>query len=244
MIGMLRRSVFAIAMLATALSVGTARAERIDVIELFTSQGCSSCPPADAVIAEMADRDDVLTLSFNVDYWDYLGWKDTLANPQNTARQKAYAHFRGDRAVYTPQAIVNGMMHAVGSDRMSLKNALQSTGDKLDKRAIEISARREGDEIVVDTGKTRGVLSWPKPATVWMVIYDKSRTVKIERGENRGRTITYANVVKRIEPIGTWRGKAARFRAPVPEAGVSCAVFLQEGDGRAPGPILAAAKVM
>ncbi len=244
MTGNVRKTVLAIAVLATALAAGAARAERIDVIELFTSQGCSSCPPADAVIAEMADRDDVLTLSFNVDYWDYLGWKDTLASPENTARQKAYAHFRGDRAVYTPQAIVNGMMHAVGSDRMSLKNALQSTGDKLDKRAIEISARREGDEIVVDTGKTRGVLSWPKPATVWMVVYDKARTVKIERGENRGRTITYANVVKRIEPIGTWRGKAASFRAPVPEPGVRCAIFLQEGDGRAPGPILAAAKVM
>lgn len=237
---------FVLAAVAALAIVGMAQAEakRLDVVELFTSQGCSSCPPADAVLGEMAGRSDVLALSFNVDYWDYLGWKDTLADPIFTARQKAYAHSRGDRAVYTPQAVINGMMHAVGSDRMGLKNALQSTGDRIDKKAIDISVRRDGDTMVVETGKGRGILSWPKPATIWMVVFDDARTVKIERGENRGRTITYKNVVRRIEPIGTWKGDAMTLRVPLPADGnARCAVFLQEGNGRAPGAILGAAKL-
>ncbi len=218
--------------------------KRLDVVELFTSQGCSSCPPADAVLSEMRTRGDVLTLSFNVDYWDYLGWKDTLASPAFTARQKAYAHSRGDRAVYTPQAVVNGMMHAVGSDRSGLKNAMQSTGDRLDKRAIDLDVRRDGNSMVVEAGKARGFLTRPKPATLWMVVFDDARSVKIERGENKGRTVTYTNVVRRIEPIGTWRGDAMTLKVPLPADGnAKCAVILQEGDGSAPGAILAAAKI-
>jgi hypothetical protein len=226
------------------LATNAQAGQRLDVIELFTSQGCSSCPPADAVLGKMKNRGDVLALSFNVDYWDYLGWKDTLASPTFTARQKAYAHARGDRAVYTPQAVVNGMMHAVGSDRAGLKNAMQSTGDRLDKKAIDLSLRREGNSIVVDAGKARGILSRPKPATLWMVIFDDAKTVKIDRGENRGKTITYNNVVRTIEPIGTWKGDAVTLKVPMPAGGnEKCAVILQEGNGANPGPILAAARL-
>ncbi|MCT8972297.1 DUF1223 domain-containing protein [Microbaculum marinisediminis] len=229
----------------TPLGMGAAKAgERLDVVELFTSQGCSSCPPADAVLGEMADRGDVLALSFNVDYWDYLGWKDTLASPDFTKRQKAYAHARGDRAVYTPQAVVNGMMHAVGSDRTDLRNAMQSTGDRLDTKAVDLALRRDGGAMVIETGKARGLLSRPKPATLWLVVFDDEKTVKIERGENRGKTVTYSNVVRRIEPIGKWTGDAATLTVPLPADGdAKCAVILQEGDGAAPGPILAAARL-
>jgi len=243
-----RRGAVAAALLALCCSpilTGKAVAgERLDVVELFTSQGCSSCPPADAVLAEMRGRGDVLTLSYNVDYWDYLGWKDTLASPTFTARQKAYAHARGDRAVYTPQAVVNGMMHAVGSDRHSLKNAMQSTGDRLDKKAIDLDVHRDGNAVVVSTGKGRGILSRPRPATLWLITYDDARTVTIDRGENRGKTITYTNVVRTIEPIGTWKGDALTVKVPMPAGGhEKSAVFLQEGDSSNPGPILAAVKL-
>jgi hypothetical protein len=237
----LAMAVLAMAVLATAAH---ADAKRLDVVELFTSQGCSSCPPADAVLGEMKGRSDLLALSYNVDYWDYLGWKDTLASPAFTARQKAYAHSRGDRAVYTPQAVVNGMMHAVGSDRTGLNNALQSTGDRLRSKAIDIDLRRSGNSLVVDLGKAPGLLSFPKPATVWMVVFDESRTVKIDRGENNGRTITYNNVVRRIQPIGTWKGAAETLTVALPTDGnARCAVIVQEGDGGNPGPILAAAQM-
>jgi hypothetical protein len=239
-----RRVLLAAVVLAAFAGNAEADGKRLDVVELFTSQGCSSCPPADALLGEMSARSDVLALSFNVDYWDYLGWKDTLASPAYTARQRAYAHARGDRAVYTPQAVVNGMMHAVGSDRTSLRNAMQSTGDRLDAKAIDLSVSRDGNSMVISTGKSRGLLSRPQPATLWMVVFDNARTVKIERGENRGRTITYHNVVKRMEPIGTWRGDAMTLKVPLPsDGGAKCAVILQEGNGSSPGPILAAAKL-
>ncbi|MEJ8574785.1 DUF1223 domain-containing protein [Microbaculum marinum] len=232
---------------ATMLALAaTARAqdERLDVVELFTSQGCSSCPAADALLGELKARGDVLALSYNIDYWDYLGWKDTLADPAFTARQKAYAHARDDRAVYTPQAVVNGMMHAVGSDRTGLRNALQSTGDRIDPKAIDLSLRHEADKLVVEAGKARGLLNRPKQATLWLVVFDEARTVEIERGENRGRTITYNNVVRRIEPIGTWTGQPMTLTIAMPaDGGARCAVLLQEGDGTSPGPILAAAQL-
>lgn len=247
LVGMVLQRIFgASAFLAiAAFAVPAANAaDRLDVVELFTSQGCSSCPPADAILGEMAGRDDVLALSYNVDYWDYLGWKDTLASPAHTARQKAYAHARGDRAVYTPQAVVNGMMHAVGSELTSLKTAMQSTGDRLDPKAIDLKVRRDGNSMVIETGKARGLLSRPKPATLWMIVFDDAKTVKIDRGENRGRTITYHNVVKRMEKVGTWTGAAVTFEVAAPADGSGrCAVILQEGDPANPGPILAAAKL-
>ncbi len=243
--GRFARVAAALALAASPIAGAAAQAgERLDVVELFTSQGCSSCPPADAMLGEMARRGDVLALSFNVDYWDYLGWKDTLASPSFTARQKAYAHARGDRAVYTPQAVVNGMMHAVGSDRISLRNALQSTGDRLDRKAIDLDLRRDGNSLVIQTGKAKGVLSKPKPATLWIIVFEPAKTVTIERGENRGKTITYNNVVRKIEPIGTWKGDAMTLTVPIPaDGGGECAVVLQEGDGASPGPILAAARL-
>ncbi len=135
-------------------------------------------------------------------------------------------------------------MTAVGTGRGGLKNAMQSTGVRLDTRSIDLDVRRDGKSLIVEAGKARGILSRPKPATLWMVVFDDAKKVKIERGENKGRTVTYTNVVRRIEPIGTWKGDAMTLKVPLPADGsAKCAVILQEGNGSAPGAILAAAKL-
>ncbi len=214
-----------------------AAADRLSVIELFTSQGCSSCPPADKLLGELADRKDVLALSLPVDYWDYIGWKDTLAEPAFSARQRAYAHARGDRAVYTPQAVVNGLVHRVGSDRSAIDQAIRQTDAA--RPSVEIEAAMKGDRIVarVGAGEPHGA------ASVLLVVFDPTKTVAIKRGENAGRTITYHNVVRKIVRLGRWTGKAESFTAPVPPGGGHCAVLVQAGTRDEPGAILGAARM-
>ncbi len=211
------------------------------VMELFTSQGCSSCPPADELFAEYAKRPDVLALSFNVDYWDYLGWKDTLATHDNSERQRGYAAARGDGQVYTPQVVVDGRSHVVGSDRDAIDDALEANASKL---SVPIVLTPSADAISVSIGDA------PAPdtphATLWLVMYEPAVTVPVKRGENNGRTLTYHNVVKRLRPVTMWKGKPLSIDLPLSEithanAG-RCAVFLQAemGDGL-PGPVLGAA---
>ncbi|MEO1695073.1 MAG: DUF1223 domain-containing protein [Pseudomonadota bacterium] len=172
------------------------------VVELFTSQGCSSCPPADKHLGRLAQRDDVIALSFNVDYWDYLGWRDTLAKPEFTARQRSYAVARGDGQVYTPQMIVNGRDHMVGGDDRALKRALRRV------RASDAVTPTIG---ITPVGKLARVTigdvpAWSGQATVWVATLEKTVTTKIKRGENRGRSITYHNVVRDMTPVGVWTG--------------------------------------
>jgi hypothetical protein len=231
----------AIAFGALGVGMSLAHAEPKVVIELFTSQGCSSCPPADRLLAEYADRDDVLALSFNVDYWDMLGWKDTLASHENTERQRNYALARGDGQVYTPQAVIDGRTHVTGSNRGAIESALQASNDGL---GVPVSMSLAGDSVTVDIGAaaTAGL----PHATLWLVMYERSITVPIERGENTGKTITYSNVVRKLRPIAMWKGEPMSVDLPTSEikqAGVSrCAVLLQaETDGGLPGPILGAA---
>lgn len=217
-------------------TIGPLAAEgRLSVIELFTSQACSSCPAADRLLGELAKRPDLLVLTLPVDYWDYIGWKDTLASPAFSARQRAYAHARGDRSVYTPQAVVNGLAHRVGSDRGELLDALAET-DNHATIAVEASVR--GDKIVASIGAGN---SGGRPAHVLLVVFDPSETVAIERGENAGRTITYHNVVRRIWKIGTWDGTATSFTVPRPPEGRRCAVIVQTGTQDEPGAIIGAA---
>ncbi|MBN1417852.1 MAG: DUF1223 domain-containing protein [Planctomycetes bacterium] len=215
----------------TPLSAG----ERLSVIELFTSQGCSSCPSADRLLGELSKRKDVLALSLPVDYWDYIGWKDTLASPAFSARQRAYAHARGDRAVYTPQAVVNGLVHRVGSDRKALSDALRETNAK--RPTVPVDVSMNGDKIAVRIGDGRP----GSRASVLLVLFDPSETVSIKRGENAGRTITYHNVVRRIVRIGAWTGEAQSFTVPKPSDGRRCAILVQAGAQDEPGAILGAA---
>ena len=178
------------------------------VVELYTSQGCSSCPPADAYLKDLSTRDDVIALSFHVDYWDYIGWKDIFASPQATARQRAYAAFLGERSVYTPQMIINGVTHEVGSRRRAVDNVI----------ARELSATSSRLDVRADVDGS-GVLTIGLPekdyggtATVWLIEYDRTKETNISRGENSGRTLENANVVRRLRSVGFWSGQAKQIR--------------------------------
>ncbi|MDP2619574.1 MAG: DUF1223 domain-containing protein [Hyphomicrobiales bacterium] len=211
------------------------------VIELFTSQGCSSCPPADALLGKLARRDDMVALSLPVDYWDYLGWKDTLASPANSARQRAYAHARHDRAVYTPQVVVNGVVHAAGNDPASVAEASADARDRLEDEWVPISVDSKGDMLRVHAADSNGEARYGS-GTLWLVLYSEVEEVSIKRGENAGRTIRYYNVVREMSPIGMWHGKA--MSVDLPKSDVrgrgydGCAVLLQAGYA---GPIIGAA---
>jgi len=212
------------------------------VIELFTSQGCSSCPPADQLIGELAGRPDVIALSLPVDYWDYLGWKDTLAQPAFAARQRAYASGRGDKQVYTPQVIINGSKPIVGSDRAKIESVIAKQGNTGALPVLVSVSEVNGAatvEIAAASGETHA-------AEVWLVPVARAREVAIGRGENRGRTITYVNVVRNMVKLGDWSGQAARFDVPLAIARSGDAeayvVLLQVTDDAKPGAILGAAK--
>jgi hypothetical protein len=212
------------------------------VIELFTSQGCSSCPAADKILADYADRDDILALSFNVDYWDYLGWKDTLASRDNTQRQRDYSVSRGDGEVYTPQAVIDGRSHVAGSRRDALEAALKSNEGGL---TVPITLTPAGDAVTVNIGAATSTMPH---ATLWLVMYDRSVTVPIEHGENTGKTITYSNVVRKLRPIAMWTGAPMSVNLAKSEMEHAkadrCAVLLQtETKDGLPGPILGAATI-
>lgn len=213
------------------------------VIELFTSQGCSSCPPADALVMRMAQENRALVLSVPVDYWDYLGWKDTLARPAFSARQRAYASARSDGQVYTPQAVVNGVVHAVGSDEAALVRAEAKARTRKGAMSVPVTAREKDGSLVVDAGAaTPGGIG---KATLWLVPVHRRRNVEIKRGENSGKFVTYANVATDYIPIGEWNGTPVSITLPLtmtrPGGCDGYAILLQGVvDGR-PGLILGAA---
>lgn len=210
------------------------------VIELFTSQGCSSCPPADALLGKLADRDGVIALTMPVDYWDYLGWKDTLASPANSARQRHYASTRGDGQVYTPQVVVNGVKHAVGSYANDIDAAILEATAATQPWQAAFTVKYEKDVLQIQipamTNGARG--------TVWLADYRHAASVAIERGENSGREITYTNVVRKLTPIGEWDGSAMSLSVKLADVTTKgsdgCVIFLQKGDG---GPILGAVEL-
>ncbi|NQV83059.1 MAG: DUF1223 domain-containing protein [Rhodospirillales bacterium] len=209
-----------------ALSVFPAVADNgrpLTVVELFTSQGCSSCPPADALLGELSKRADVLALSVHVDYWDYIGWKDPFASPKNTARQHRYAKTLGMRYVYTPQLVIQGADHVVGSDRTKILAKIAKAA-KLDRVAVGI--RRDGDGVRVSVPAAHG-----EQAAVWLAVYDSRRDTVIKRGENSGRTLSYYNVVRGMTRIGTWSGQAMDIRTSMADIASqgsdNCAVILQ-----------------
>jgi len=209
------------------------------VVELFTSQGCSSCPAADKILANYAKQGDVLALSFHVDYWNYLGWKDTFSKPEFTNRQQRYAVSFQRRGVYTPQAVVNGRDHAVGSRKQEIEGLIQDYVSKGKGLSIALDTERDSDKIRISTNATFG------NATLWVVYYDKERKVAIKRGENRGRTITYHNVVRDVEMMGMMKEGKMEIMLPLEEMRrkgyESCAILLQETTAAGtPGAILGA----
>jgi hypothetical protein len=211
------------------------------VIELFTSQGCSSCPTADALLESYADRPDVIALTLPVDYWDYLGWKDTLANPKFSARQRAYAKARSDGRVYTPQVVVNGLKHAVGSNAPDIDRAIAVTKSKIEAKGVGVTVRSANDHLVIDLEAARDP-SKVTEATIWLALISRKVEVQIKRGENHGRTVVYHNVVREWMPVGMWNGAAATVRlahhAVKQSDAEGCAVIVQHGDA---GPIVGAA---
>jgi hypothetical protein len=226
---------------ALMLAAGPGASEPKTVLELFTSQGCSSCPPADKLLGEYAKRDDVLALTFNVDYWDYLGWKDTLGSPEHSERQRSYATARGDRQVYTPQVVVNGVEHVVGSNRSAVEAAIKRDGPL----PVSITLVEKDDAITVRVEKSGTRIDH---AALWLAIYRGEVTVPIERGENTGKTITYSNVVRKLRPIAMWDGDDMSVDLPKSEITKArtkrCAVILQaETDSGQPGRILGAATI-
>ena len=206
------------------------------VMELFTSQGCSSCPAADALLKTYADRQDVVALSLPVDYWDHLGWKDTLASPRNSARQKAYAKSLGTGNVYTPQVVVNGIAQAVGSNRTEIEQAIQrtrlDTGRDAGGRPIDITGKAEGNKLTVEIGAAPAGAP-AASGTIWLAVVEPRVDVDIKHGENRGRKLEYYNVVTEMTPVGMWSGKSVTLELPhgdKVQAGKRCAVLLQAGD--------------
>jgi hypothetical protein len=206
-------------------------AGRPTVVELFQSQGCSSCPPAEANVGAISDRPDVLALAFEVDYWDRLGWKDIFSRPAWTARQYAYAQAMGRDGVYTPQVVVNGRVEGDGLDASALAGLL-SRGDR---GASGPSVSFSGGNVTVGAGAAP-----PGGADVWLARYiPHAVEVTIPRGENAGRTLPYKDVVREMVLLGKWRGEAATFPAPGADASLAEAAIVQ---GSGAGPILAAAK--
>jgi hypothetical protein len=215
-----------------------------NVLELFTSQGCSSCPPADRILSQLARDPSVLALSFPVDYWDYIGWKDTLAAPNYTARQKAYASASGKGQIYTPQVVVNGLTDAVGSDLGAIEQAERTTGTRNGVLSVPLSVAEADGKIKVSVGAASA--GAPKAGGVDRLAFASSRTVTVQRGENAGSTLTYANVVRAITKIGDWDGAPVKLEADLSQAHLngadSYAVIVQAGGRAAPSAILAAAR--
>ena len=220
-----------------------AQADPRAVIELFTSQGCSSCPPADKIIGELAKDPSVIALSMPIDYWDYLGWKDTLADSRFSARQKAYSHMRGDRDVYTPQAVVNGEVHVIGSDRAGIEDAISDTRKTEGVMSVPVSMTVTGKQINVSVAASRDPAA--SHGEVWICSVSKAVPISIARGENRGREVTYHNVVRNVLKVGDWNGNPGSWSVPlenISREGVdAAAVFVQDGNRDRPGPMLGAA---
>ena len=203
--------------------------ERPTLVELFTSEGCSSCPPADALLAELAGRPDVLALSFHVDYWDRLGWKDPFSSPDATRRQHGYAVLLGLATVYTPQIVVDGKWQAVGSDRGEVEHALGA-------------ARRNRDEVpvglAVEDGRAKislGPGSDGASAALLLIGFDRRHVTAVARGENSGRTLAHVDVVCSIEEVAQADSRARRFEVPIRSPSDRVAAILQARDGRVLG---------
>ena len=232
---MLSRSIVVLGFLTGLAPLSAGAAERPVVVELFTSQGCSSCPPANAYLNEMArDRRDVLPLAFHVTYWDRLGWKDPFSLAEATERQDSYGHRFGDGS-YTPEIVVDGQSSHVGSQREDVGSAIEAAKrDSHTATAVSIARAgdktgdKAGDQLTIDVGGGSG------NAKVLLIGFDHEHQTAIRRGENGGRTLEEANVVRSIRTVGDWQGAPLRVSEKFPE-GQDVAVILEAPDGRIVG---------
>ncbi len=207
------------------------------VVELFTSQGCSSCPPADRLLTALSRKPDTIALTFAINYWDYIGWKDTLAAPEFTARQRAYAATRGDPHVYTPEAIVDGTFDAVGSDKGAIERAMAKGRNYAHALSVPVHLQEANGVLEINIGRGTG------SAGIYVLRVARSRSVTISRGENSGRQATYTNVVRAIRKVGDWTGAPLEFKLLELRADdEGYVVLLQRGSQDRPGTIPAAAK--
>ncbi|WP_375450823.1 DUF1223 domain-containing protein [uncultured Devosia sp.] len=230
----------ALAALVATLAPATAETWRLHpkaVVELFTSQGCSSCPPADALLSSLAGEDDVIALAYHVDYWDYVGWPDTFGSPDNSDLQRSYAKGWNSSRIYTPQMVINGTKDVVGSRRGEVQSALQEA--RLDL-PVQITVANQMLKIAVPAR------SGDKDAVVWLVTYRDRAEVAIAGGENAGKTMVYTQVVTRRQLLGMWEAATgAQLKLPLDEVldqdSSGVAVLVQQDANGLPGPIVGAA---
>jgi hypothetical protein len=241
---MLRCRLWSAPFIAGLLVFGSALANASEpraVLELFTSQGCSSCPTADKLLGELAGDPSLVAVSVPIDYWDYLGWKDTLASPAHSARQRAYARVRGDRQVYTPQIVVNGSTHVLGSDRSAVERAITVTDRNAAIMSVPVLMSVGGNYLNVKVAAGKEHVG----GEVWLCLLVQSVPVEIGRGENHGRTVTYHNVVRRWLKLGDYTGTDAVWNVPIADILGDdidgAAVLVQQGSHEKPGIILGAA---
>lgn len=234
-------AVFVAAALAAApVAAGEIRVNPKAVVELFTSQGCSSCPKADAKFAELKTRQDVIALAWHVDYWDYIGWPDTFGAAANSDRQRAYAESWGSSRIYTPQLVVNGLKGVVGSRDKEVEGALAEA-----RLELPVKLELKGDMLKVSVAAKPGAGA----AVVWLITYKDHASVLIERGENAGKTIDYTQIVTGKQMLGAWEGaEGTTLKLPLSELsanGSDGAVILVQSDKQGlPGAILGAASIL
>ncbi len=238
------RSVILVAGLvyAGAAFAGEVRAPK-GVIELFTSQGCSSCPPADAALGELVAQGDMVVLSYHVDYWNYLGWTDTLSSKENTERQYGYAKSLGRSGVYTPQVVINGRDHVKGTDLTVINDKVKTLSQNGKGLDVPVTAAMRGDEIEIEIDAGKG------QADVVVAYFTKRQQVDVTKGENSGKTMEYWHAVYDVQSVGTWNGQSMKLTLPGKLMGKSkkdgCAILLQaSGPGGEPGAILGATVLM
>lgn len=203
------------------------------VVELYTSQGCSSCPAADALMHELAKRDDVIGLALHVDYWDYIGWKDPFGDPAHAKRQRAYATEAKRRSIFTPEMVVHGQTDIVGAKPMALSKAIAEHAARTP--SVDVDVTRQGDTLSIEAAVLQDVTG---TMTVHMLRYTPERSTEIKRGENAGKTLNYANVVEDWTVLGTWGGDAPLSMTAQISGDKPVVVIVQS---RTAGPILAAA---
>jgi len=237
---------YARSLLAAAAVFGLATAAHAGgkpVVELFTSQSCYSCPPAEAYLGELAQRGDGIALEYHVDYWDDLvyglvgRWKDVFSDPAFTARQRAYNFaVRSRGQVYTPQMIVGGTMQTVGSNRGAVEQAIRMAKRAKDKGIdVDVTRRSGGGLAIAVNGEAAA------SARVWLVRFERARTTQVKAGENKGKTLTNHHAVREMRRIGGWSGGSKSYDVAdlVLAKGEGCAVLVQD---ERPGPILGAAE--
>ncbi len=225
------------------MSGPAAAADSKVVVELFTSQGCSSCPAADKLLAELSKDPSILPMSLSVDYWDYLGWKDTLALPGHAKRQRGYAGSRGDRAIYTPQVVINGTTHVLGSDKHAIERAVKTARSNAQRPQLPVNV------VVADGRINVSIAAANQPGQsgeVWLCPLAKAIPVEIGRGENRGHSVTYINVVRGWIKLGEWKGEELVLSKPLSEVLAkgkfdAVAILVQGGKPEAPGSVYGAA---